>query len=428
MKTGLRGHVIDAPEFGSLRNYENGAVVFDSETGSITSVGIYQDDPGVTWLETGATRPVILPGLIDVHAHLPQYPAVARTESALLPWLEKHIFPLEREFREPGAREIADAFFAELLANGTTTSMLYAAIWEDSCEAAFQAAEASGARAIIGKVMMDDGTYSDLEPAEAREISIEQSRRLAKRWHGAAGGRLHYAVSPRFAVTCSAGLMEDAANLAKETGAYIQTHLSENNAEIEFVKQRFPESRSYTDVYDQAGLLNAKSILGHCIHLSGEEMDTLTKNGAKIAHCPGSNFFLNSGLFPMDKLRASGIPIGLASDVAGGPELSMFAVMRDAVNMQKARHFQDRDTPMLTPSGALHLATAGGAEVLSRPDLGRLESGATADITIVDLDKVLPLAGKFTSSPSASAAVDAIVYRANASAVAGVVVGGKKLI
>ena len=371
---------------------------------------------------------MILPGLIDVHAHLPQYPAVARTESALLPWLQKHIFPLERDFREPEAREIADAFFAELLANGTTTAMLYAAIWEDSCESAFAAAEASGARAIIGKVMMDDGTYSELEPAEARDISIEQSRRLAEKWHGAAGGRLHYAVSPRFAVTCSAGLMEDAAKLAEETGTYIQTHLSENHDEIAFVKQRFPASRSYTDVYDQAGLLNSKSVLGHCIHLSSEEIDTLARTGSKIAHCPGSNFFLNSGLFPMDTLRAAGIPIGLASDVAGGPELSMFAVMRDAVNMQKARHFQDRSIPMLTPSEALHLATAGGAEVLSRPDLGRLENGATADLTVVDLDKVLPLAGKFTSAPSASAAVDALVYRANASAVAGVIVGGKTLI
>ena len=148
-------------------------------------------------METGAKVPVVVPGLVDVHAHLPQYPAVARTEEALLPWLNRHIFPLERGFRGELVREVADAFFAELVANGTTTSVLYTAVWEESCEGAFEAAEAAGVRSVIGKVMMDEGTYGDLEPEATRELSLEETERLCGKWHGAANGLLEYAVSPR---------------------------------------------------------------------------------------------------------------------------------------------------------------------------------------------------------------------------------------
>jgi guanine deaminase len=245
-------------------------------------------------------------------------------------------------------------------------------------------------------MMMDDGSYGEAQPVRARHLSIAESRRLAADWHGANGGLLEYAVSPRFAVTCSMDLMRGAAALAAEFDCHIQTHLSENHAEIEAVRRRFPEALDYTDVYQRAGLLGPKTILGHCLHLSTREIDAIAASGARVAHCPSSNLFLNSGLCPLDRLLAAGIPVGLASDVAGGPELNPFQVMRSAVETQKARRFHDPRVPELSPAHAFHLATAGAAGALGKSRLvGRLEPGYDADLVELELAALLPHHARF---------------------------------
>ncbi|CAN5235620.1 guanine deaminase [soil metagenome] len=424
----LRGHVIDAPDFGRLRAIPDAAVVI--ARGKVETVVSASDLAGadIEWINTGARCPVIVPGLIDIHAHLPQYPAVARTEDGLLPWLNRHIFPCERGFRNDRAVGLSEAFFRRLAANGTTTAMLYAAIWEESCESAFVAAEQSGIRAIIGKVMMDEGSYGDFAPEPTRALSVAQTDRLCARWHGAGGGLLEYAVSPRFAVTCSAGLMRDAAALAERHGAYIQTHLSENHLEISTVAERFPEARDYTDVYDAAGLLGERTVLGHCLHLSDREIGVLAERGSAVAHCPTSNFFLDSGLMPLDRLRAAGLRIGLGSDVAGGPELNLWQVMREAVNAQKARRFADPQVAALTPSGAFYLATQGGAEALGKGALiGTVQPGKEADLVVLDLEAVLPMEGRFAGDDplAPEAVIDALVYRGGPGAVRRVLVKGR---
>ncbi len=427
----LRGHIIDSPEFGRLRSVPDGAVVVCD--GRIEAVAPLRDLGGadLPWLDCGAARPVILPGLIDIHAHIPQYPAVARTEDGLLPWLNRHIFPLERAFRHEDAAARARAFFADLAAHGTTTAMLYAAVWEDSCDGAFVAAEASGLRAIIGKVMMDDGTYGDLAPEPTRSLSLDQSERLCRTWHGSADGRLEYAVTPRFAVTCSAELMRGAAKLAEKYGAYVQTHLSENALEIATVAERFPDALDYTDVYDAAGLLGPRTVLGHCIHLSKREVGVLADRRAVVAHCPTSNFFLDSGLMPLDRLRAAGLRIGLGSDVAGGPELNLWQVMREAVLAQKARRFADPEVAPFGAAEAFFLATQGGAEALGKgAAIGTVERGKDADIVVLDLDEVLPMAGRFAGGGAVAPGpvVDALVYRGGPAAVRGVFVRGRAVL
>ena len=143
------------------------------------------------------------PGLIDCHTHLPQYSAVARGESELLPVAAPALFPVEREFTGPKAREEAPQFFHELARHGTTTAMVYAAIYEDSCEIGFEAAEQSGLRVILGKMMMDLGSYGQLQPKKILSVSLIESERLCRKWHRTEDGRLEYAFSPRFAVTCS---------------------------------------------------------------------------------------------------------------------------------------------------------------------------------------------------------------------------------
>ncbi len=417
----IRGHLLDAPAFGDIRSIAEGALVIEDgriaavgEADSVLSDPRWKNNP--THEFPDGTYPVIVPGLIDVHAHIPQYPAVARPEEELLPWLNRHIFPLEKEFRGEKVRPVVEAFFRELAANGTTTAMLYGAVWEDSTDLAFEAAKASGIRAIIGKVMMDVNSYGWLHDGDGPDVSITQTRMLCRKWHGAADGRLEYAVSPRFAVTCSAELMKAAAETATEFGAYIQTHLSENHSEIKRVAELFPESRNYTDVYRSCGLLTSKTVLGHCLHLGDEEIRMLAESGSKIAHCPTSNFFLNSGLFPLERLRDARIAIGLGSDVAGGPELNLWQVMRSAVEVQKARRFSNETIPELTATQAFYLATQGGAEVLGKEHLiGTLDSGKEADIAVFDLNRTIPYGGRLTaaskSDPDGDALAALLVYR-----------------
>ena len=388
---GLRGYLIDAPEFGALRGRSNGAVLIES--GRIGQVGDYDDlrrlRPDAHWIDR---RPAaIFPGLIDCHTHLPQYGAVARGESELLPWLRQHIFPVERDFTGPKARTEAPQFFRELVRNGTTTVMVYAAIYEDSCDVGFEAAQACGIRAIIGKMMMDIGSYGQLQPKKILSISLLESERLCRKWHRADDGRLEYAFSPRFAVACSEKLMRGAAELAARLGAYLQTHLAENREELEKVHHLYMGARDYTHVYEKCGLLTPHTVLGHCIHLNPREIAAIAAAQSSVAHCPSSNLFLGSGLMKLDQLLKAGINIGLGSDVAGGPELNMWQVMRAAIEVQKARSAYEPNLRPLRPSEAFYLATHGGARTLGKSRIiGTLDAGKEADLIVVDLAALLP--------------------------------------
>jgi guanine deaminase len=390
---GIRGFLIDAPAYGSLRSHRDGAIIVAN--GQIAEVGAYDDlrkrprPTAVRWLDRGMVA--IFPGLIDCHTHLPQYSAVARGESQLLPWLRENIFPVERDFTGPKARQEAPLFFHELARNGTTTAMIYAAIYEDSCEVGFEAAKESGLRVILGKMMMDLGSYGQLQPKKILSVSLIESERLCRKWHGAADGRLEYAFSPRFAVTCSEKLMRSAGELAQRFGAYLQTHLAENREEIEKVHNLHMSARDYTDVYEKCGLLTPKTMLGHCIHLNAREIDAIAAAQANVAHCPTSNLFLGSGLLKLDELLAAGLAIGLGSDVAAGPELNMWQVMRAALDVQKARNIAEPHLPRLRPSEAFYLATSGGARALGKSAIiGSLDVGKEADFLVVDLAALFP--------------------------------------
>jgi guanine deaminase len=390
---GLRGFLIDAPDFGTLRGHPHGAVLV--ENGRIAAVGAYDDlrrlhpPNSIQWADLGPVA--IFPGLIDCHTHLPQYSVVARGESELLPWLRQHIFPVEREFTGPRAREEAPQFFHELARNGTTTVMAYAAIYEDSCDIGFEAARQSGVRTILGKMMMDLGSYGQMQPKKILSISLLESERLCRKWHKAANGLLDYAFSPRFAVTCSEKLMRGAAELAARFGAYVQTHLAENREELEKAHHLHMTARDYTDVYEKCGLLTQRTILGHCIHLNPREIAAIAAAQSSVAHCPSSNLFLGSGLMRLDQLLKAGINVGLGSDVAGGPELNMWQVMRAAIEVQKARAAYEPNLRPLRPSEALYLATRGGARALGKSTaIGTLDVGKEADLIVVDLAALLP--------------------------------------
>ena len=359
----------------------------------------------------------ILPGLVDLHSHLPQYEAVAMDGLPLLPWLETHIYPAEQRFENPDlAARAARAYFRDLLALGTTTAAVYGTVHPEATHRAFQEADYSGIRGILGKVMMDRHAPAGL--LESTAASLAESLDLCATWHGRDRGRLQYAFTPRFAPTCSPELLAGAGQAAQRTGAYVQTHLSENLEELAWVKRLFPECPTYTDVYARAGLLGPRTRLGHGLHLSPGERDTIRAAGATIVHCPRSNAFLQSGIMPLRRWLGEGLSIGLGTDVGAGPSLDLWAEMAMAITASKLqvatqRNLQARlplldglseaqrrevssvlhldPEPPIDPSQALRLATLDGARALGLESVtGSLEPGKDADFIIVDPSRVDP--------------------------------------
>ena len=266
------------------------------------------------------------------------------------------------------------------------------------------AAEQHGIRAVIGKVMMDRLTYdTEIRPSEILEKSLRQSDELATRWHGRDEGRLSYAFTPRFAVSCSAEMLRESAALAKRHGAYWQTHLSEDLGEIDEVRRLFPDARDYLDVYHRAGALGPKTILAHAVHLARDEVDRLAESRTGVAHCPASNLFLSSGMMPLAQFRSAGVVVGLGSDVAAGPEVSIFSVMRAGAVTQRVLEVTGEADPAgaLRPLDWLRIGSLDGARVLGmEARIGSLEVGKEADMIAIDPRFTNPLP---TDDPPAAA-------------------------
>lgn len=405
----LRARVLTPLAAGGTR-YESDGVVAVDASGRISAVESYDDQPdsrgegsdGIPLLDV---RPwLVMPGLVDLHMHLPQVPAAGVGAGLdLMTWLDRYIFPLERSFDGPAADRLMPQLLRAMARAGTTTVLAYGAIWPDSLDAAFRAAEAHGIRAIIGKVMMDELTYDERLPRERiLDVSLRQSAELCERWHGADEGRLRYAFTPRFAVSCSADMLRESASLARHYGAHWQTHLSEDRAEIGEVTRRFPEALDYLDVYDRAGALGQRTILAHAVHLSDRELDRIVESGARVAHCPASNLFLASGMMPLARYLEAGAVVGMGSDVAGGPDLSMVGQMRVGAYVQSALRTVGGDSrAILDPLGWLRLGTLEGARALGLDEaIGSLETGKEADLIAVDPAWTAPVPGIDSDDPA----------------------------
>jgi guanine deaminase len=341
---------------------------------------------------------VVMPGLVDLHAHLPQLPNAGLGFALdLLTWLERLTFPTERAWADPAVAErLAPAIFRAFAAAGTTTVLAYGVVFEAAMDAAFAAAETHGIRAILGKVMMDRGTYDEtIEPSTILDRTLREAAALAERWHGRDDGRLGYAVTPRFAVSCTSDLLRESASLSRSTGAWWQSHVSEDRGEIAEVARLFPDARDYVDVYERAGALGPRSVLAHAIHLSDREVERIVATGTPIAHCPASNLFIGAGVMPLDAYRRAGMAVGLGSDVSGGPDPSIFSVMRIGAYAQMARRSlspASSSDPPLAPLDWLRMGTLDGAAALGLDDrIGSLEAGKEADIIAVDPSLTAPL-------------------------------------
>ena len=331
----------------------------------------------------------ILPGFIDTHIHYPQTDIIASDAVQLLPWLERHAFPMESSFGDPVlARETAEFFLDELLRNGTTTALVFATVHPESVEAIFAAARARRLRLAAGKVLMDRNAPEKLR--DTVQSGYDQSLALIRRWHGT--GRLSYAVTPRFAPTSSAAQLDAAGALYRENpGVLMQTHVAESRDEIEWVRQLFPAARSYLDVYCRFGLLGPRAVLAHGIHLDDEDRALLASTRATIAFCPTSNLFMGSGLFDYGKMRAAGARIALATDVGSGTSFSMLRTMHEAYKVCKLVGLP------LSVLDAFYLATLGGARAMGlESSIGSIAPGREADLVILD-PQATPLMARRTA-------------------------------
>jgi guanine deaminase len=320
---------------------------------------------------------IVTSGFIDAHVHYPQTQVIGSYGAQLLDWLYNYTFVEEQKFADfDHCSRIAEFFLDELFRSGTTTAMVYCTVHPQSVDAFFAASERRGARMIAGKVMMDRDAPSAL--TDTAERGYDESKALIGRWRGR--GRLDYAITPRFAVTSSKEQLEAAGALAREfPQCYVQTHLDENDAEIRRVAELFPDARHYVDVYQRAGLLGPRSVFGHCIHLTDDEVAALSASRSVAAFCPTSNLFLGSGLFDQARLVRAGVRIALATDVGGGTSYSM---LRTAAEGYKILQLNRQPWPALQ---AIYRMTLGNARALNLDDrIGSIEVGKEADLVVLD--------------------------------------------
>jgi guanine deaminase len=395
-----RGHVVTPLEAGGWADWPDGRI--EISVGRIRRVGPWRQSRRYIDL-----RPHILfPGLVDTHAHVPQLPICGVHPEDLLTWLRKWTFPLEKRFRGERARILSQRFMQDMLEQGTTTAGLYTSAWPDSVEACFAAAAEVGIHAWIGPPLMDEGAY--------RAATTRRVVREAEALSALDRPTLRFAVTPRFALSCSEGLLEACGDLARRRSLPIQTHLAEQPAECREVRRRF--GRGYLEVYDRAGLVGPRTIFAHCIWLTAAEWRRLARSA--VAHCPTSNVFLRSGV--MNWRRAQVARVGFGTDVGAGPDLSVFRVARMAWTVHSLAGVS------IDAGHLLRTATLGGAGALGFDDVGSLEPDKAADFIVLDAEHVVP-----TGAPSAESTDDLlsrILHRSGRSSIRQVYVGGRPVL
>ncbi|WP_296766714.1 guanine deaminase [Sediminimonas sp.] len=363
---------------GAARHDSAGGVLI--EAGRVAAVGHGADlraaHPWARVVDYGDA--LIMAGFIDAHAHYPQTAIIASWGKRLIDWLTTYTFPEEARFADPGhAARIAARYLDLTTAHGTTTVCSFCTSHPGSVDAFMAEAQARGQRVVAGKTCMDRNAPDAL--CDSARSAYDDSKALLEKWHGT--GRLSYAITPRFAPTSTPEQLAALGALwAEYPDCLMQTHLCEQTEEIAWVRSLYPQARDYLDVYEAHGLLGARGLYGHVIHLSGRERARLAEVGAALIHCPTSNAFIGSGLFDMAARVAEGQHLGLATDTGGGSSFSMLRTMAAAYEIGQL------SGTALHPAPLLWLATCGSARALHMQDrIGNLAAGMEADIVVLDL-------------------------------------------
>ena len=387
---------------GSARYESDALLVTQTDEHGVRKVvaaGAYRDLVGAYGGMTIEHLPgrILAPGFVDLHVHFPQIDIIGAPADGLLPWLENYTFPEESRFSDPDHCDAVAAFFvSELLRQGVTSCLAFSTSHPTSVNSLFAQAQQRGMRLITGKCLQDRHCPEGVR--DQTEQSLIDSETLIQRWHGKE--RLAYAITPRFAPTCSDAQLRGAGQLAaKYPSVWVQSHVAENKDEIAWVRELFPASRSYLSVYDDFGLLRERSVYAHCIHLDAQDRALMRARGAAAAVSPTSNLFLGSGFFDYVGADQAGFRYGLASDVGGGTSLCPFHTMLAAYYV--GREGQSKVGLSLTPQHLWWQHTAGAAQALGLAGVvGNLTPGHEADFVVLNPQATVPLARRMAHSQS----------------------------
>lgn len=379
----LKGHICYSSDLKTVQIVENGYLVCEKGV----SAGVFRELPEAyrNARVTDYGDKIIIPGLVDLHMHAPQYAFRGLgMDLELLDWLNTHTFPEEAKYGDLEYAERAYTVFAENLKNsGTTRACIFATVHNPATELLMDLLEETGLKTMVGKVNMDRNS-----PDYLVEESAERSAEDTVRWIEETKDKYEHVkpiVTPRFIPTCSDELMERLAKIQKAYGLPLQSHLSENQSEIAWVKELCPESEFYGDAYDRTGAFGGEypAIMAHCVWSGEQEQDRMKERGVFVAHCPQSNVNLSSGIAPVRRFLDKGIKVGLGSDVAGGFTESIFRAMSDAIQVSKLRwRIQDESLKPLTVEEAFYLGTKGGGEFFGK--VGSFEAGYELDALVLD--------------------------------------------
>lgn len=384
-----KGTIVFTPEFGKYSIFNGGYIVVE---GKLVK-GVYNTLPeeykDICVVDYG--NKLIIPGFVDLHFHAPQFANRGLgIDMELLPWLETYTFPEESKYKdEDYALKAYKKVVYELWKKGTTRSVLFGTIHNKASEVLMDLLNKAGLGSYVGKVNMDrncpdfyiEKTEDSLKDTKAFLEATVNKYDLVKP-----------IVTPRFVPTCTGELLKGLADLAKEYNVPVQSHLSENRGEIAWVKELHPESPNYGGVYDEFGLFGQQpTVMAHCIHLTDDEIKLMAKNNVFVAHSPHSNCNLISGIAPIRKLVKAGVPVGLASDISGGHDVSIASVMVNAVQVSKLKWVENPDYAdygeFLSTPEALYLATKGGGKFFGK--VGSFEEGYEFDALVVDDSELL---------------------------------------
>lgn len=421
-----RAHVIftsgDDLESARLESHADGGVLV--ENGRVLRTGEFTDlhaaHPGAAIIDERGSY--LLPGFVDTHVHLPQLAVLGSMGLTLLDWLRERTFPEELRFADAAyARERSQQLTDRLLRNGTTSALVFGAHQKTAMEQFFEVAAGSGLRIAAGLVLGDENLPDGLKttPERARAESLE----LARRWHGQ--GRVRYAVTPRFSVSASEALLAACGEVfASMDDLLFTTHLNEMPGEIELVAERFPGSRDYLDTYERHGLVSDRSLFAHNVHPTADELVRLAKGGSSVCHCPSSNLFLGSGLFPLAAHVNAGVRVALGTDVGAGTSYSIPGEALHAYLHQMNR----ADGWRVAPAQLLHLATRAGALALGLNDSGGFEPGMAFDGVFLKARAGSTLEARLAEARDSEDALAALITLAREDAVRHVLVAGEWLL
>ena len=355
----LKGTVVSARSLGKLDITESGYLV--AENGVIAGVfpALPERYAGAAVEDYGDA--LILQSFADLHLHAPQYPMLGMgMDLPLLDWLNAYAFPTEARFADPDyAREIYRQLAHELIYHGTTRVCMFSSLHTDATLILMEELEKAGVTGYVGKVNMDRNAAPGV-----LEETTEESMRETLRWLDECGDFAHIKpmLTPRFTPSCTDELMAFLEKLSAERDLPVQSHLSENQAEMEWVRQLHPDCKQYWETYAKYGLWNSRTVMAHCVWSDGRERQAMRDAGVTVVHCADSNQNICSGVAPVRVMLNEGLKVALGSDIAGGDHLDMFDVVASAIRASKARRVLDNwETDFLTVSEGWYLGTSGGA-------------------------------------------------------------------